>query len=439
MSRFFKDALIVGFALFAMFFGAGNIIFPPYVGLIAGKEWLTGFFWYYMADIGLALIAIIGMLRARRIDQIEGIMYRLGKIPARIMISIILICIGPLIAIPRTAVVGYEMLIKANSFDISILAFVVVYFLIAFSLSIRESSLVDIVGKVLTPLLVLGLTTMIVIGIITPIGPLSPEARTDSLIFDSVISGYQTLDVFAALIYGLLIANAMKLRGYTTVSQRTRSVFAASCVAGILLFFIYGGLCYLGATVSDIYPKDTDRALLVINIANHLLGHTGALLLGIVVLLACLTTAIALIGSMGAFFSRITNNRLRYRQLVVATTLFSVVISNVGLDSLIEIATPILMTVYPGALVIVVLSLFNAQIKNDNIFRFATYAAMLASLSDVLLKMGLPLESISLLPWQAYGFGWIMPAVVAGVIGKFIPSASPSVPGLSAPKNSRRD
>ena len=150
MSRFFKDALIVGFALFAMFFGAGNIIFPPYVGLIAGKEWLTGFFWYYMADIGLALIAIIGMLRARRIDQIEGIMYRLGKIPARIMISIILICIGPLIAIPRTAVVGYEMLIKANSFDISILAFVVVYFLIAFSLSIRESSLVDIVGKVLT-------------------------------------------------------------------------------------------------------------------------------------------------------------------------------------------------------------------------------------------------------------------------------------------------
>lgn len=427
MKKLSIDALVVGFALFAMFFGAGNIIFPPYVGLAAGSEWFSGYLCYYIADVGLALVAILAMLRAHSIDRVEGIMYRLGNVPSRVMMGAIVICLGPLLAVPRTCATTFSMAVAPFTGPDAIwiqVFFSVMYFIIAFAFSIKESKLVDIVGRYLTPLLVVGLLLMIIMGALNPIGPISETPKIDNVTWMGISSGYQTLDVLAALVFGLIVVNALKAKGYTNPKLKFISVGIASLIAGLLLLIVYGGLCYLGATVSTMYPENMDKGLLVIAISNHIFGSTGAIILSVVVGLACLTTAVALIGATGTFFSTLTHGKWSYTAVVIAVCMFSAVFANVGLNNIIAIAAPILTFIYPGALAVIALSLFDAQIKNDNIFRFAAGGALLVSFCEV---MGgyYPdaFAFIKNLPFQEPGFGWVIPAIICGLIGLCIKAA----------------
>ena len=424
MKKLGIDALIVGFALFAMFFGAGNIIFPPYVGLTAGPEWFTGFICYYIADVGLALMAIFAMLLANCIDRVEGIMVRLGDIPAKLMMGAIVICLGPLLAVPRTCATTFSMgvapFVGPDSIWIQI-AFSIFYFVVGFAFSIKESKLVDIVGRFLTPLLVAGLMLMIVMGMTNPIGPISDAPKIDNIAWMGISSGYQTLDVLAALVFGLIVVNALKAKGYSDPKQKFISVSLASMVAGLLLLIVYGGLCYLGATASVLYPESVDKGLLVINITNKIFGNTGAILLSVVVGLACVTTAVALIGATGTFFHTMSNGKLSYSSVVIGVCVFSAVFANVGLNNIIAIAAPILTFIYPGALAVIILSLFDNQIKNDNVFRFATGGALLVSSCEVMgWYFPETFAFIKGLPFQEPGFGWVVPAAICGLIGMFI-------------------
>ena len=152
-----KDIFVIGFALFSMFFGAGNVIFPPYLGLESGSQWFFGFLCYFIADIGLALLALFAIMRC---GSTEAIVKRIGKIPSVLLMTAIVLCIGPMLAIPRTAASTFEMSVQLMIPDFSAPLFSVVFFAVIFLLSIRESAVVDIVGKILTPLLLLGLLTM---------------------------------------------------------------------------------------------------------------------------------------------------------------------------------------------------------------------------------------------------------------------------------------
>ena len=426
MKKLGVDALIVGFALFAMFFGAGNIIFPPYVGLTAGPEWFTGFICYYIADVGLALVAIFAMLRANCIDRVEGIMIRLGDVPAKLMMGAVVICIGPLLAVPRTCATTFSMGVAPFTGPDSIwiqVAFSLFYFAVCFAFSIKESKLVDIVGQFLTPLLVAGLMLMIVMGMLNPIGPISDTPKIDNIAWMGISSGYQTLDVLAALVFGLIVVNALKAKGYSDPKQKFISVGLASLVAGLLLFIVYGGLCYLGATASTMYPENVDKGLLVINITNMIFGSTGAIILSVVVGLACVTTAVALIGATGTFFHTLSEGKISYQAVVIGVCLFSAVFANVGLNNIIAIAAPILTIIYPGALAVIVLSLFDEQIKNDNVFRFAAAGALFVSFCEVMgWYFPETFAFIKSLPFQEPGFGWVVPAAICGLIGMFIKS-----------------
>ena len=426
MKQLSIHSIIVGFALFSMFFGAGNIIFPPYVGLAAGPEWLSGFFCYYLADIGLALVAIFAMLRAQCIDKVEGIMFRLGPIPARIMMGIVLICIGPLLAMPRTCATTFSMAVApltGTETMLPAILFAIVFFGVTLAFSIRESALVELVGKYLTPLLVTGLLLMIFVGAASPIGPISETPQIQNVTWMGISAGYQTLDVMAAIIFGLLVVNAMKAKGYDTHKLKFLSVSLASLVAGVFLLIVYGGLCYLGATVSTMYPENVDKGFLVMEIARHVFGPVGSAILSVVIGLACLTTAIALAGSMGTFFSSMTNGRWSYKSVVFISCLFSAIVANFGLSNIISLAAPILTIVYPGVLAIIVLSLFDEQIKNDNVFKFAAAAAMAVSFCEV---MGWywpeTFAFIKALPFQEPGFGWSVPSAVCAVLGAFVKS-----------------
>ncbi|MDR1360544.1 MAG: branched-chain amino acid transport system II carrier protein [Deltaproteobacteria bacterium] len=421
MKQLGLHSLIVGAALFSMFFGAGNIIFPPYVGLAAGPEWFPSFLCYYLADIGLALAAILAMLRTQSIDKVEGVMVRLGAVPARAMMILVVVCLCPLLGIPRTCATTYAIavapLVQSGAVWPSVL-FTVFFFGATLAFSIRESALVGLLGKFLTPLLIFGLLLLIILGSVSPIAPISAAPKIQNVVWMSVSAGYQTMDVLAAIVFGLLVVNALKARGFHKPRQQFLSVGLAGLVAGFFLFIVYCGLCHLGATVSSLYPENVDKGQLVLSISRHIFGPAGTAVLGAIIGLACLTTAIALTGSLGLFFNTLSKGKWPYEIVVIFCCLFSAVVANFGLSRIISLAAPILTVVYPGVLAVIALSLFGAGIKNDNVFRLAAAGAMIVSLGEVLgWYWPETFAFILWLPFQAPGFGWVIPSAVCACLG----------------------
>ena len=168
MKKTVVDSLIIGFALFSMFFGAGNVIFPPYLGLESGPQWGVGFVSYFIADIGLALLSMFAIIRQ---GSPGGITSPIGKGPSTLLMCAVVLCIGPMLAIPRTAATTYETSVAPLLSGVSPVVFSIVFFLLVFLLCVRETAVVDIVGKVLTPALLAGLLVLIVVGVVHPMGP----------------------------------------------------------------------------------------------------------------------------------------------------------------------------------------------------------------------------------------------------------------------------
>ncbi|MEG0780283.1 MAG: branched-chain amino acid transport system II carrier protein [Oscillospiraceae bacterium] len=414
-----KDMLVLGFALFSMFFGAGNVIFPPFLGMEAGPQWLSGFFCYYMADIGLALVALFAMLHCN--TDLDGITKRIGKIPAVALSVAIILCIGPLLAIPRTAASTFEMSVLPIFSGFSPVLFSILFFALIFLLCMKESSVVDIVGKILTPALFVGLLVLIIKGIVDPLGAVSVTPKIANVPASGILAGYQTMDVLAALVFGVLVLHTAEEKGYTSRSDKFKVVGGGGVVAGVGLLIVYAGLTYLGASVSGMYDSTINRSQLIIAIVESLLGRAGTILFGIVVALACITTAVALVSSTAAYFERLSNKKIRYTWLVAAMCGFSAVVSNFGLDQIVSLASPILNIVYPAALTLIALSLVGKHIHNDNIFKFATLGAFLTAVLETLAAAGVPAVGlVAKLPLSAFGFGWVLPAVIFGLVGACI-------------------
>ncbi len=339
------DILVIGFALFSMFFGAGNVIFPPYLGMEAGSEWFSGFLCYFIADIGLALLTIIAMLKSGSDSQ--GITRPLGKVASTILLTAVVLCIGPLLAIPRTAASTYEMSVLPLISGVSPVVFSAVFFAVILALCINESAVVDIAGKVLTPALLGGLLLLIAVGVFRPIGLIADTPKIQNVPASGIMSGYQTMDVLAALIFGTIILKSAEGKGYTDSKSKNRVVLGAGIVASLGLLVVYLGLTYLGATVSMMFDSSVNRSALVLAIVEALLGQTGKVVFAIVVALACVTTAVALVSSAADYFSALTRGKISYRAFVVFMCVFSAVVSNFGLDQIVSIAAPILSIVYP--------------------------------------------------------------------------------------------
>ena len=415
MKRYYMNILVIGFALFSMFFGAGNIIFPPYLGMEAGSHWMLGFIFYYMADIGLAIVAIFALIKND--GDIYMLTSRIGKIPGKVMVSVIVLCIGPFIAIPRTGASVHEMLVLPLADNVSPLITTSVFFFIVLMLTIRESAVVDILGKFLTPLLFIGLLFLIITGILFPFGDIAAEPKIDNVVIAGVNSGYQTMDVLAAMIFGIIVVKSVMEKGYTTPSAKYKAVRASSLVAGFGLLIVYCGLTYLGATASTIYDIDINRSQLIINITDGLLGDAGVLVLGIVVMLACLTTAVALVSSGSDYFSSLSGGRISYKLLAVVICVFSAVIGNFGIDTIVMLAEPVLSLVYPGALTLIVMGLFSDRLS-DYTIRGAVVGALVGSLLELLYNYEiLQLTFVPHLPLSTFGFGWLVFAAAGGIAG----------------------
>ena len=415
--KFGADSIVVGFALFSMFFGAGNVIFPPYLGFGAGTQWVNGFLFYFIADIGLALFALFTLLKVGGSENITG---RIGSVASNILMSAIILCIGPMVAIPRTAATTFEMSVAPLISGVSPVIFSVAFFIVVLLLSIRQSAVIDVVGKVLTPALLIGLLVLIIKGIISPLGSIvNPHVDSSFVIVNGIKSGYQTMDVLAALAFGIIILKSAQEKGYSDARESSKMIRAAAVIAGVLLLIVYFGLTYLGATSASLFSLGISRAELVIGIVERLLGKTGLVIFAVVVALACMTTAVALVSSAASFFEKLTKGRLSYATLVIIICVSSAVISNLGLDRIVAVASPILDIVYPPTLVLIALSWFGDRLSRG-VYRWAVIGALLTSVLSTVSLYGVSVPLIGLLPLSSLGLGWIVPSVVFGLIAYVI-------------------
>lgn len=416
----FLDILVMGMALFAMFFGAGNLIFPPLLGQQSGTSWLIGFLFFIVFDVGLSLLAILALVKKGKYS-LSGITDVMGKIPCLIISCIAAICIGPMPTVARTAAVTFEMGVQPLFPNFNSWIFSGLFFIIVLILAIRPNQVADIVGKVLTPILVIGLLVMIVKGFIDPIGAIDVEAINNP-IKDGTLSGYQTLDVISAMLLILVIIDAITAKGYTTQSEMSKAALGSGIVAAIGLFIIYGGLTYLGATTCNVQEmQGLNQTALLVAIVEALFGNVGIVLFAIIVFLACIITAIGATSAVAMFFEKTVHQKISYQKFVIIIVILSWIFSNVGVSVIIQFSTPLLNLIYPGLLVIVILTLFCDKIKNRNIYRVAVYFAMITSALEILAGFGLPTGFVTSLPLGEFGFAWILPAILGGIIGKCIP------------------
>ena len=435
MGKTNKDIIVVGFALFAMFFGAGNLIFPPYLGVISGSSWITGFTGFILSDVGLALLAILTAAKCN--GDINKVLGRSGKNLAIILGSAIMICLGPLVAIPRTSATTFEMGVQPLFSGFSPILFSIIFFAATFILTIKPSKVVDIIGAYLTPALLVALAILIIKGIIIPIGEMSSTPLIENLFSEGIKQGYQTMDALGAVALSAVIITSIANKGYKDEEQKVKLTLKSGVVAAIGLVLVYGGLTYLGATVSTMYGIDVVRTKLIVEITASLLGTPGKVILAVIVALACLTTSIGLTSATAQFFEKITYGKLKYELVVTVVCVFSAIVSNFGVSTIIQFAAPILDIIYPATMVLVIMTLFGTKIKNDNAFKGATYTALLVSILTVANGMDIVnISFINELPFSTLGFNWIVPVLIGGIIGNLIPSHSERKKGLKL-KNDR--
>lgn len=421
-----RDLFVIGFALFAMFFGAGNLIFPPYLGLISGPQWWVGFLGFTITDAGLGLLAIIAL--SKYDGNLNVLASRVNKTFAIIISTAIILCIGPFLATPRTAATTYEIgILPIFGESVNRYLFSVVFFIIACLLSIRPSKVVDIVGKFLTPSLILCMAVLIVNGIVSPIGEIANTTMIDNVLEKGITDGYQTMDAIAGCMFALVVLNAVKTRNYSSQKLEIKATILSGIIAAVCLAIIYGGLLYLGAQTSSlgIYDINTDNTRLLVDITNRVLGGVGVYILAIITALACLTTAIGLISAAGNFFNELSKGKISYEIIVVICSVVSCAISVLGVSQIIKISAPILEILYPCAMTIVLIGLFNEKIKNDIVFKIPAIVSLIFGLLFVLKGMNLlgsfgdVLDSF---PLTKFGLGWVVPMLIGLVIAIVIAS-----------------
>ena len=411
------DILIIGFALFSMFFGAGNLIFPPYIGVTSGSGWLVSFLGFVIADIGMILLSINAVAKA---GSYQGVVGRAGKKFGLGLEVVMMLCLGPILVVPRTSATTFEMSIAPLFGSVNPVIFSILFFGLTFVLTVKPTKVIDIIGKFLTPVLLIALAALIVKGIVSPVGELSTSIDSESLFSTGLTQGYQTMDALGLGGITALIMTSFLAKGYKDKKEVASLTVKASLVAGIGLVLVYGGLAYLGATVSTIYDASVSQTALLINITKHLLGSQGAVLLSVVVAFACLTTSIGLTSVTAKYFEDFTNKKVKYQHIVTLICVFSAVVSNLGVDKIISIAAPILIVIYPVAIVLVLMASFKNVFTKDSTYKGAAYATLTISILTVIDSLGISINFVRTLPFANLGFNWLIPAIIGGILGTFL-------------------
>lgn len=417
----FNDVLVVGMALFAMFFGAGNLIFPPAMGLAAGKSFTAAMAGFFLTGIGMPLLGIIAVSKAG--GTVRDLSDKVNPTFGKILSTIVILAIGPLLAIPRTGATTFEMGIRPLLPSVSPILVSVVYFSIALFLVINPTGVVDKIGKILTPVLVAVLAYIIYSGITSPIGA-PGTIHIENPFSKGFTEGYQTMDAIGSIVFGGIVMNALIEKGYKDKKDQMIMTIKAGMIAALGLAFVYGGLMYLGATGGDIFPVETEKTALIVGIVEKILGRAGIVAIAVCVSAACLTTTVGLVATVGEYFQDLSGGKWSYRNIVIITTIFSAIAATMGVEKIVSVAVPLLVTVYPVVIVLIVMNVFDNFIKNKGAYTGAVYGALFVSFFDALSVVGINTSfigsALGKLPLAAQGFGWLVPALIGAMITSFL-------------------
>lgn len=421
--------IAIGLMLFALFFGAGNLIFPATLGQHAGTNVWWGILGFIVTGVGLPLLGVMAMgysgsrnvqSLASRIHPVFGVLFTLA----------LYISIGPAFAIPRTGTVSYEIAVKpflgAAASDTAQMVFLIVFFALTLWLSINPKKLVNRIGNVLTPVLLLTIVVLIVKSLITPLGgygaPTVEYATSSSAFLQGFLEGYNTLDALASFVFGILVIEFVTLSGAQTRDEITRATLKAGLIAVGCLGVVYIFIASLGATsVEQLGILDTGAPVLAES-ARLLFGELGAMILAVIVLLACLTTSIGLVTSCAQYFSTQFGG-ISYKWYAVLFSVVSTGVGMFGLKTIITSAIPVLMFLYPLAIVLILLAFLHPIFKG----RQCVYAWTVACTFITALVSGLETAKVDLgsvgqffatqVPMHTIGMDWIVFGGIGLVIG----------------------
>nr|WP_228746452.1 branched-chain amino acid transport system II carrier protein [Vibrio vulnificus] len=408
--------------LFAFFLGAGNIIFPPLAGQLAGEHLFPAMSGFLVTAVGLPLITIIAIAVAG--GSWDHLTKDLPKQAATLMAVLIFIIIGPAFAAPRTGLVAYEMAVKpffVDALQSHLTIFSILFFAVAMFFSWSQGKLIDIIGKVLTPALFVGLIILALAVFIDPQGEMlaaQGEYLTQPLT-KGFLEGYNTMDTFGSLMFGMLIVDALRSRGITERSATTKYLIYAGVIAAAGLAFVYISLFYLGATSAAVASGADNGGVVLSLYVQALFGPYGQIVLSVIVLLACLTTAIGLISACSDYFSSLTP--LSYKAWVVINGVACAVVANVGLAQLIALSVPVLFALYPVAIALVALTFVRKKLPNPQVaYRVVILVSLLFALIDAAKVAGVDVSAFKVLPLFEVGMAWLLPTMTAIVCMFFV-------------------
>lgn len=425
-----RDIVALGFMTFALFLGAGNIIFPPSVGLAAGEFQWSAALGFLLTGVGLPLLGVVALALVG--GGLDTLTKPIGKVAGTLMGLSIYLTIGPFFATPRTATVSFEvgMAPFTGNTPGALLAFTVAYFALVMVLSLFPGKLMDNIGKIITPALLAVLAVLGVAAFVAPVGDIAAVAAADyasagKALAQGFVQGYQTMDALASLVFGIVIVATIKAAGVTDTRLHTRYTIYAGLIAALGLGLVYVSLVYLGGMSGSVIEPGTSGVQILNYYVNTTFGTSGIFLLAAVILLACLTTGVGLVSACSAYFSELLG--VKYRTVVIVMSVFSAAVANQGLAQLISVAVPVLVCIYPVAIALIALGLMSKLWKHKaRVFIPVMTVALVFGVVDAIKAIGWSVPAVfDSLPGSNMGLGWLLPVVIVLVIAGVLDRVRP--------------
>lgn len=420
--QFFSVAIM----LFGLFFGAGNLIFPPLLGKQAGGATFQSLLAFGITAVVFPILGVVAVAKTKGLSNLAS---KVDKYFAIVFTTMIYMAIGPGLGIPRAGSLPFEMAVapflpENVSLNLSRLVYTFVFFLVAYLVCLKPNKLVTRMGKFLTPALLVLITVMFV-GVLfkNPNAVTSPvgDYATSSTV-KGFLEGYNTMDTIAALNFGLVISLAVKSFKVEDEEKVIGYTVRVGLVAGSFLFVIYAMLAYIGMTTSGLTGDVKNGAEILTTVSQYVFGKFGIVLLASIFTLACLTTCIGLITSISKFFETMTKEKVSYHKWIVFWTFLSFLVANFGLNTILKVSVPVLVAIYPVSIVLILLGLTEKYFGyNKFTYRLVCYTVTFISVVEALLsvKLNIPFvtELVSSLPFFSLSLGWVLPMVLTWLVG----------------------
>lgn len=414
-----KELLFVGLTLFSMFFGAGNLIFPPFLGEQAGSYAWIALLGFVVSAVGLPILGVVAVAKAGGLKSLAS---RVHPLFAFVFTLLIYLSIGPCLAIPRTASTSFEMAIVPffgnHSAWIQVL-YSLLFFGVALYMALKPEKLTDRLGKILCPIL-LSLIGVVFIGSFFADSFQYGEAigvYNDIPLIQGFLDGYQTMDTIAALNFGIIIALNIQSKGIKDKGQIVATTVKAGLIAGVCLTVVYSVLLHIGAMAGGMLGIHQNGAQTLNQFVSHLFGNVGMMILGAIFFIACLNTCIGLICCCSEYFHTIIP-KMSYKVWAFVFAFTSMIISNIGLDMILKISIPILNFLYPLSIVLIVLAFMDKWLKSfPYIYKTTMLLTGIGSILGILPSIGLDMSWIHFLPLFDISLGWIMFGMIGFIIG----------------------